>query len=335
MVYLTRMRLPLSLACWNYDRTRALADGTVVPDGIDLTCLDLPVEETFFRMLRHREFDVAEMSLSSYTVSMFREPRPFVAIPVFPSRFFRHSSIYVNAASGIRAPADLAGKRIGTPEYQMTAPVWIRGILSEHYGVPVNSAHYFTGGEEEPGRSEKIKLDLPADIKVTPIGPKQTLSAMLAEGEIDALYTARAPSTFATRPDRVKRLFPDFAQVEKQYYRDTGIFPIMHTVAIRREVYEANRWIAQSLYKAFVAAQRRTYDDLAVTAAHKAMLPWLTAHVEEARALMGENFWPYGFAGNRDTLATFLRYHHEQGLSKRLLSPEELFAPETLEAFRI
>ena len=187
-------RLRLSLACWNYDRTRALMDGSVQPDGIELTYLDLPVEETFFRMIRHREFDVAEMSLSSYTVSLFREPRPFVAIPVFPSRFFRHSCIYVNANAGIREPRDLVGKRVGTPEYQMTAPVWIRGILAEHYGVPVDGVTYFTGGEEEPGRVEKQKLDLPARIRVQPIAASQTLARMLAEGEIDALHTARMPA---------------------------------------------------------------------------------------------------------------------------------------------
>ena len=328
-------RLRLSLACWNYDRTRALMDESIMPDGIDLTYLNLPVEEIFFRMLRHREFDVAEMSLSSYAVSMSREPRPFVAIPIFPSRMFRHSSIYINVQRGIREPKDLIGKRVGTPEYQMTAPVWIRGILSDHYGVPVNSVTYCTGGEEETGRSEKMKLDVPADIRIEPIGERQTLSAMLARGEIDALYTARMPSTFMTAPDRVRRLFPDYEQVEKQYYRDTGIFPMMHTVVIRREVYEQHRWIAQSLYKAFVAAQRATYEDLYVTAALKVMLPWLTAHVEEARALLGEDFWPYGFARNRQTLATFLRYHHEQGLSRRLLKPEDLFVPETMEAFKI
>jgi len=328
-------RLALSLACWNYDRTRALMDGTIRPDGIDLTYLNLPVEETFFRMLRNREFDVAEMSLSSYTVSMFREPRPFVAIPIFPSRMFRHSSIYINTGSGIREPKDLVGKRVGTPEYQMTAPVWIRGILAEHYGVPVNSVTYCTGGEEEPGRSEKLKLDLPPSIRVEPIGAGQTLSAMLASGEIDALHTARMPSTFVTAPDKVKRLFPDFVDVEKAYFRKTGIFPMMHTVAIRREVYEKNRWIAQSLYKAFAASQKATYEDLYVTAALKVMLPWLTAEVEQTRTLMGEDFWPYGFDKNEKTLATFLRYHHEQGLSKRLLTPEELFAPETLEEFKI
>jgi 4,5-dihydroxyphthalate decarboxylase len=310
-------------------------DGTVQPDGIDLTYLNLPVEETFFRMLRNREFDVAEMSLSSYTVSMFREPRPFVAIPVFPSRMFRHSSIYINANSGIRTPKDLIGKRVGTPEYQMTAPVWIRGILADHYGVQVDSVTYCTGGEEEPGRSEKLKLDLPAAIRVEPIGEHQTLSKMLAAGEIDALHTARMPSTFWTAPDKVKRLFPDYVNVEKEYYRETGIFPMMHTIAIRRDVYDENPWVAQSLYKAFVAAQRETYEDLYVTAALKAMLPWLTAQVEETRALMGEDFWPYGFERNRKTLATFLRYHHEQGLSKQLLTPEELFAPETMEEFKI
>jgi 4,5-dihydroxyphthalate decarboxylase len=216
----------------------------------------------------------------------------------------------------------------------MTAPVWIRGILSDRYGVPVDGVTYVTGGEEEPGRPEKLKLDLPSNIVVERIGEHQTLSQMLADGEIDALYTARKPSSY-NGDGRVRRLFEDFVAVEREYYRSTGIFPIMHTVAIRREVYEQNRWIAQSLFKAFVEAQRLTYQDLGETAALKAMLPWLHAHVEEARREMGDDFWPYGFDRNRKTLETFLRYHHEQGLSKRRLEPEELFAPETLEAFKI
>ena len=328
-------RLPLTLGCWNYDRTRALADGSVVADGIDLNYLDMPVEETFFRMLRHREFDVAELSLSSYTVSLFREPRQFIAIPVFPSRCFRHSSIFVNTNSGIREPRDLIGKRVGNPEYQMTAPAWIRGILYEYYGVPVDSVTYVTGGEEEPGRSEKIRLDLPPSIRVERIGSTQTLSAMLRDGEIDALYTARAPSSFRTGDGRVRRLFPDFKSVEQEYFRTTGIFPIMHLVAIRRDVYDAHRWVAQSLFKAFLEAQRRTYQNLRESAALKAMLPWANAHYEEAVALMGDDYWPYGFAGNRNTLATFLRYSYQQGMAKRLLEPEELFAPEALESFVI
>jgi 4,5-dihydroxyphthalate decarboxylase len=327
-------KLRLSLACWNYDRTRGLMDGTIQPDGIDLTYLNMPVEETFFRMLRNREFDVAEMSLSSYSVSLFRDS-PFIAIPIFPSRFFRHSCIYVNADSGIKSPKDLIGKKIGNPEYQMTAPVWIRGVLSDEYGVPVDSVTYYTGGEEEPNRDEKLKLDLPSNIKVQSIGPTQTLASMLATGEIDALYTARMPSTFHTGGGKVKRLFENFVPVEQEYYTRTGIFPIMHTLVIRRDVYEKNRWVAQSLYKAFAEAQQATYQDLYETAALKTMLPFLTAHVEETQRVMGKDFWPYGFKENEKTLETFLRYHFEQGLSKRLLTPKELFAPETLESFKI
>lgn len=328
-------KLPLTLACWNYDRTRALADGSVQPDGIELNYLDLPVEETFFRMLRYKEFDVAELSFSSYCVSLMKDPQPFIAIPIFPSRFFRHSSIFVSTRSGIKEPKDLIGKRIATPEYQMTAPVWIRGILQDEYGVPVDGVEYHTGGEEEPNRDEKIKLDLPPNIKVKPIAPGKTLSQMLAEGELDAMHTARSPSTYHTRPDDVRRLFENYQEVELAYYRKTKIFPIMHTVAIRREVYEKNPWIARSLYKAFAESQRRTYEDMGVTAALKFMLPWLNAHVEAARRDLGHDWWPYGFAPNRHVIDTFLRYHHEQGLSKRRLTPEECFAPETMEAFKI
>jgi 4,5-dihydroxyphthalate decarboxylase len=326
--------LKLTLACSNYDRTRALFDGRIRPDGIDLTCLDLPVEETFFRMLRHREFDVAEMSLSSYVVSLFSGDPPFVAIPVFPSRVFRHSCIFVNAAAGIARPEDLAGRTVGTPEYQMTAGVWIRGILADD-GVPVDSVTYATGGLEERGRGEKLALDLPPAIRVRPIGPGQTLSAMLAAGDIDALYTARTPSSFPAGDGRVRRLFEDFPAVERAYFHRTRIFPIMHTMVIRRDVYLGHRWIAQSLHKAFAAAQRQAYEDLADTNALRIMLPWLPAHVEETRREMGADFWPYGLQPNAGTLATFLRYSHEQGLSKRRLSPEDLFAPETLESFRV
>ncbi len=328
-------KLKLTFGCWDYDRTRALMDGAVQPDGIDLNYLNMPVEETFFRMLRNREFDIAEMSLSSYTVSMQKPERPFVALPVFPSRFFRHSCIYINAAAGIKTPKDLIGKRIGVPEYQMTAPVWIRGILSDHYGVPVDSVTYMSGGEEEPNRDEKLKLDLPPNIKLVPIGPGKTLTKMLHEGEIDALYTARMPSSFLKGDGKVVRLFPNYPEVERAYWRETRRFPIMHIVAMRREVYEANRWIAGTLMKALVESQRRTYEALRETAALKTMLPWLNAHVDETVREMGDDFWPYGLTANVETLQTFLRYHHEQGLSKRLVKPEELFAPETLESFKI
>ena len=328
-------KLQLSLACWDYDRTRSLMDGRVPIEGIELNYLNLPVEETFFRMLRHREFDVAELSLSSYTVSLFRDDPPFIAIPVFPSRFFRHSCIYINRESGIGEPKDLVGKRVGVPEFQMTAGVWIRGILSDEYGVPVDSVTYLTGGEEEPGRSEKIALNLPPRIRIEPIGETQTLSRALETGEIDALYTARVPSSFRNGTGSVRRLFENASAVEREYYERTRIFPIMHVIAIRRELYRMHRWLAQSLYKAFRAAQREAYLALEERAALKLMLPWLEEHVAQTRHMMGRDFWPYGLAPNIPVLRTFLRYHHEQGLSGRPLEPEELFAAETFESFKI
>jgi 4,5-dihydroxyphthalate decarboxylase len=328
-------KLRLTLACWNYDRTRALRDGTIQPDGIDLIQLALEVEEIFFRMARYRDFDASEMSLSSYVKTLDSAAPPFIAIPIFPSRFFRHACIFVSAKSGIRTPQELRGKRVGVPEYQMTAPVWIRGILADEYDVKPTDVEHCSGGEEEPGREEKLKLDLPPSIRLRPIGPTQTLSRMLADGELDALVTARAPSTFYTEPDAVRRLFPDYVERERDYYRRTRIFPIMHTVVIRRELYEAHRWIAQSLFKAFVQAKDAAASALRQTHALTTMLPWQVAHVEDARREMGEDWWPYGLAPNRHVLDTFLRYHHEQGLSKRRFVPEELFARETLESFKV
>jgi 4,5-dihydroxyphthalate decarboxylase len=328
-------RLRLTFACWDYDRTRALADGRVQPEGIDLVYLNQPVEETFFRMLRYREFDCCEMSLSSYTASLGLPNPPFVALPAFPSRYFRHSCIFVSAKSGIRKPEELKGRRVGVPEYQMTAPVWIRGILSDDHGVKVTDVEHLSGGEEEPGRDEKLKLDLPASIRLKPIGPQQTLARMIADGDIDALVTARAPSTFHREPERVKRLFPDYVAAEKAYFARTQIFPIMHTVVIRRDVYEANRWVARSLYNALCTAKDMAMDMLHQTAALPVMLPWSTAHAEEAKRELGEDWWPHGLEPNRKVLDTFLRYHHEQGLSKRRLAPEDLFARETLETFKV
>ncbi|HEY8249857.1 MAG TPA: ABC transporter substrate-binding protein [Burkholderiales bacterium] len=327
--------LRLTLACWDYDRTRALMDGTVAPDGIELVYLNQPVEETFFRMLRYREFDCSEMSLSSYVASLQAENPPFVAIPVFPSRYFRHSCIFVSAKSGIRKPEELKGRRIGVPEYQMTAPVWIRGILSDDHGVKVTDVEHYSGGEEEPGRDEKLKLNLPPNIRLKAIPGDKTLSRMLADGELDALVTARSPSTFHKEPDKVKRLFPNYVELEKDYYRRTKIFPTMHTVVIRRDVYAKNPWVAQSLYKAFAEAKAKAYRLYDQTAALPAMVPWLVAELEEARREMGEDWWPYGLEPNRKVLETFLRYHHEQGLSKRRFAPDELFARETLKSFKV
>lgn len=327
--------LQLSLACSDCDRTRPLADGRVRAEGIDLTVMCLPVEEVFFRMLRYREFDVAEMSLSSYTMSVAAGNPALVAIPVFLSRSFRHSAIYINTGSGIATPRDLIGKRVGVPEFQVTAAVWIRGILADHYGVPVDGVTYFTGGVEEPGRPEKVPLQLPPNIRVESIGDRRTLAQMLAAGEIDALYAPRIPSPFARRSDRVARLFADYPREEQAYFAQTGIFPIMHTVVIRRELYERHPWVARSLYKAFAQARDVALAGMDESATLKVILPWLPAHLEETRQVMGDDYWAYGLDANRHVLQTFLRYHHEQGLSPRLLTPEDLFATETFEAFKI
>ncbi len=324
--------LHLTFACGDYDRTRALAEGTIRPDGIDLTYLRLPVEETFFRMLRHQEFEVAEMSLSSYVVSLRSDPAPFVALPVFTSRMFRHSSLYCHADAGIESPEDLRGKIVGTPEYQLTACVWMRGILGDRHGVPFDSVSYVTGGQETAGRIEKADLHLPPSVRISRAPQGATLAAMLAEGEIDALCTPRVPSPFAAGDPRVRRVFPDVVGAEKEYFADTGIFPIMHVVVIRRDVYDRHPWVAQSLYKALLAARDEAYANLYDTSALRFMLPWLTPQLEEARELLGRDYWSYGAERNRETLAAFLRYHHEQGLSARLREPEELFAPESLEA---
>lgn len=328
------MGVPLTLACWDYDRTQALAEGRVRPEGVDLTYLTLPVEETFYRMMRYREFDVAELSLSSYVVSLCHDA-PFVAIPVFPSRSFRHNGIYVNAGSGIERPADLVGRVVGVAEYQLTANVWIRGILDEHHGVPVESVRYRTGGLHEPGRIEKAAVRLPPEIDIAPIEPGATLAGLLASGDVDAVYTPRSPRPFLDRDPRVRRLFADPRAEEEAYYRATGIFPVMHVIALRRDVYERRPWLAMSLYKAFTVAKAAATERLAETAAPLSMVPWSYAEFDRVRDLMGDDFWPYGLPANEHTLATFLRYSHAQGLADRLLRPDELFAKETLDSFRI
>ncbi|WP_326751578.1 ABC transporter substrate-binding protein [Streptomyces hirsutus] len=323
-------KLNLTIAATNYDRLRALQDGRVRAEGIDLNYLTLPVEEIFHRQIKHHEFDLSEMSLSSYVLTL-EQGAPFVAVPAFPSRYFRHQSMFVNRNSGIASPADLRGKRVGLPEYQITAGVWQRGMLEDEYGVAVEDMRFFTGGVEERGRSEKIRLDLPEGISVRPIGPEQTLSQMLAAGELDAVFSASTPSSFHTSPD-VTRLFPDYKAVEADYYRRTGIFPIMHVVAIRRDVVETNPWVPLSLFKAFEQSLALAREDLEYRSSLKLMLPWLAHHLEETVEVMGEDFWKYGVEANCHTLETFLRYSRRQGLAKRKWSPEELFAETTTAA---
>jgi 4,5-dihydroxyphthalate decarboxylase len=332
------MRVALTLACGDYDRTAALARGDIRPEGVDLTYLTLPVEETFFRMARHREFDAAEMSLSSYVISR-EQGAPFVAIPAFVSRAFRHNGIYVGPGSGIGVPADLVGRVVGVAEYQLTANVWIRGMLAERYGVPVASVRYRTGGLHRPGRVAKLAHPLPSGVEVKPIPAGETLADMLATGRIDALYTPRVPRTFAAGRDGgalgVRRLFADPRAEEERYYTATGIFPIMHVVVLRRDVYDQRPWLAQSLYKAFEQARAVAAAGVAETAAGRYMLPWAYAEAERTREMMGEGYWSYGTEGNDGTLRTFLRYALEQGLIQSQPEPEELFAAETREAYVI
>jgi 4,5-dihydroxyphthalate decarboxylase len=327
------MRQPLSLACWDYDRTLALADGRVTVKGADLNYLVLPVEETFFRMTRYAEFDAAEMSLSSYVMTLERDG-PFVAIPVFPSRAFRHNSIYINSSSGIEHPEDLRGRVVGVPEYQVTAAVWIRGILAEQHGVPVESVRYRTGGLHSPGRTEKLGIS-PPGVDIEPIAPDQTLAQMLVTGQIDALYTPRVPQPFTDRHPSVRRLWADPRAAETAYFRCTGIFPIMHAVVLRRDVYEKNRWLAGSLFEAFSAAKQVVTSRLEETAALVDLLPWSYAEARLTRDIMGEDFWPYGLGPNEHVLRTFLRYSQQQGLIRHTYTPSDLFAPETHEFYVI
>lgn len=328
-------KIRLTLACWDYDRTRALQDGRVEVEGVELTYLPLRVEETFWRMLRYGEFDAAELSMGSYMIARDKGYPQFVAIPVFPSRAFRHSCIFINTDSGIQEPQDLVGKRVGVPEYQMTMAIWVRGILQHNYGVPPEKMKWFTGGQEKPGRIDKVKHDLLPSIDIRPIGPEQTLSSMLENGEIDALMSTYLPSPFVRRSPKVRRLIPNFREVEREYYRRTGIFPVMHTVVLREDVYRRYPWAAQSLYKAFSEAKKHCQESMYDFSALKYMLAWSIADMEEERDLFGNDLWPYGLEANQHVLETLVQYAHEQGLIKTKIDLKSLFAPNTLEDFKI
>jgi len=328
-------KVRLTLACWDYDRTRALQDGRIEVEGVDLTYLPLRVEETFWRMLRYQEFDACELSMGSYLIARDKGHPPFVAIPAFPSRAFRHSCIFINTGAGIQEPKDLIGKRVGVPEYQMTMAIWVRGLLQHEYGVPPEKISWFTGGQEEPGRMDKVRHDLPQSIDIRSIGPEQTLSSMLESGELDALMSTYLPLPFVRRSPKVRRLIPNFREVEREYYRRTKIFPIMHCVALREEVYQSHPWVAQSLYKAFCEAKLRCQQSMYDFSALKYMLAWSIAEMEEEREIFGEDLWPYGLEANRHGLETLVQYAHEQGLIQKTVDVKELFVPNTLEDFKI
>jgi len=327
-------RLPLCLALGDYDHVRDVQDGTVSVAGVDLTVLRLPVEEMFHRFLIHEEFDVSEASFAKIVAFAAADDRRFVPLPVFTSRVFRHSSIYVRSDGAIARPEDLAGKRIGVPEWAQTAAVWSRGLLAHEYGVDLASIHWHQAGVNEAGRREKVKLKLPPGFRLTVVA-ERSLSDMLLAGDLDAVLSARPPAQFDRADPRVRRLFTDCRDVELAYARKTGIFPIMHVVAMRRGVYERDRWLAMNLFQAFATAKERSLDRAANMAASHFPLPWIPEALRDARALFGVDPWPYGIDANRTTLDAFVRYAFEQGVCRRQLTAEELFPPEVQGAFKI
>ena len=323
-------KLQLSVAVGDYDRMRPLVDGAVRIDAVDPQFMLLDPEEIFFRAFRHADFDVCELSMSSYSVKTAAGTSPYIAVPVFPSRAFRHTSIYVRT-DRIRTPADLKGKRVGVPEYQLTANVWVRMILQEEYGIRPEDITWVRGGYDDPGRVEKITLDLPPGVRLESAPEGTTISGLLAAGEIDAVIGPRAPAPFRAGHPDVGYLFADPQAEAAAWFRKTRLFPIMHTLGIRRTLADAHPWLPLALVKAFEQSKRVALEKLGDTSATKVTLPFVEDQLAAARRLMGEDFWPYGLNANRHVLERFLRQHHAEGLSSRLLRPEELFHPASVE----
>ena len=326
-------RLRLTIMTGRYDRIDPLRDGRVQVEGCEINYLCMGPEEGFYRAFTNEEFDVTELSFSSYIIARSRGINNYIAVPVFLSRMFRHSAIYIRSDAGIRAPADLKGRAVGVPVYAMTAALWARGMLADEYGVRPADVKWLTGGLEEPGRYGKYPLNLTPEIKVEAIPNDQTLSAMLQRGEITALVSARAPSCFDGT--NVVRLFPDFRSQEKSYYRKTKLFPIMHGLAIRQDLVHSEPWLPSSVYKAFLEAKRIAMEDNREVAALKVTAPWISAELAETELLMGRDFWKYGFKQNLAELELMTRWSYEQGLAVRKLDPKELFHPATLEQARV
>jgi 4,5-dihydroxyphthalate decarboxylase len=326
--------LHLTLACEDYDRTRPVKDGIVKPEGIELNYLVMSVEEIFWRMMKYEEFDASELSMGAFLTAASRGRRPFVAIPVFPSRTFRHRCIFVNTNSGVERVEDLRGKRMGVPEYSMTAAVWLRGMFQHEYGVSPSEIHWIQAGEEHPGRKDRVDFEMPAGVRMES-RPDTTLNALIESGEIAAMMSPRMPTCFLQGSPRVKRLFPDYRKAEMDYFKKTGLFPIMHVLVIKRAIYEKEPWVAQTLYKAFCEAKDICMRDLYDTNILRVSLPWTSAEYEDTRDLMTADYWPYGLEPNRANLETLHGYLLEQGLIKQRLNLDELFAKETVEAFKI
>ena len=327
-------KLELSVAIGDYDRTRPLIDGRVQIDGVDPVVMTLTPEEIFFRAFRHAEFDVCELSLSSTAIKTAAGDCPYVGVPAFVSRAFRHTSIYVRR-DRIKTPQDLEGRRVGVAEYQLTANVWARALLADDYGVQPSDIVWVRGGLEESGRREKIAVTLPASVRLEAATGGRSLSAMLAAGEIDAIVSPRAPSCHARGEANIGWLFDDPTEAAKEYYQRTRIFPIMHIVGVRRSLADRHPWLPAAVLKAFTQAKVLALAQLADTSATKVMLPFVEEQLRSAQALLGEDYWSYGLAANQHTLEVFLRHHNAQGLSQRLMAPHELFHPSTHDTVKL
>ena len=327
-------KLKLSVAVGNYDRVRPLMDGAVRIDGVDPIFMNLPPEEIFFRAFRGEDFDICELSMSSFTVKTAQGNCPYIGVPAFLSRAFRHNSIYVRS-DRIKSPEDLKGKRVGLPEYQLTACVWARIILKDEHGVMPSDPIWVRGGIEHPGRPEKIAIKLPAGVRMEDAPADATISELLERGDIDGFIAPRPPRFAGRRNPHIGWLFADPVAAGRDYFRRTGIFPIMHIAGIRRDLVEKHPWLPAAVLKAFSEAKARCLAELEDTSATKCTLPFVEEQLRAAREFMGNDFWSYGLAANRNVLQAFLRHHHAEGLSSRLLTPEELFHPSTHESFAI
>jgi 4,5-dihydroxyphthalate decarboxylase len=326
-------KLRLSVAVGDYDRVRPLVDGDVRIDGVDPIFMLLEPEEIFFQAFRHEEFDICELSLSSFAVRTSRGDNPYVGVPVFTSRAFRHTAITVRT-DRIRAPADLAGKRIGVPEYQLTACIWARSILEDH-GVDLTSVTWVRGGLEEAGRTEKIALSLPSSIRLEEAPCDRSLSGMLERGELDGIVSPRIPSCQMRGAPHIGWLFADPTAAAIEYYKRTRIFPIMHLLGVRRSLAETHPWLPAAALKAFTKAKRVALARLADTSATKVTLPFVEDQLISVSRLMGEDFWSYGLEPNTHVLDTFLAHHRRQGLSSAELRAGDLFHPSTWETSKI
>ena len=326
--------LQLTLAINDYDHVRDLTCGRVRPEGIDLRCLTMPQEEIFYRFTAFREWEVSELSLAKYTSLIAAGDSSLTAIPVFPSRAFRHSAIYVLEGGPISQPGDLRGARVGLAEWVLTAGVYARAALAHEYGVPLETISWHQAGLEQPGREELVSPRLPPGISLT-TRPDRTLVDMLLAGELEAIVVPRPPARFRDPSSRIVRLFRDFRSVEAESFHATGVFPIMHVVAIKRDVYEAHPWIGPNLVAAFEEAKRRSFQRLADVSASWLPIPWSFDCLPQAQAVLGEDPWPYGVGPNRNTLSAFLTYAFEQGVCARQLEPEELFPPSVQRTYRM